>query len=130
MLFPFGNIDNRVKINHASFEPFRGQHDTVGARRAGVDLAAQERRIKLGAAIAGDEFWLFETENVAKQAALNISGETHRLASDPDSRGGPKFCETVEAGLFAAKKDGMIDAVGGTQIEELVDVVQDSGLSK
>ena len=41
MLFALGNFNDRVKIHHASFEPLRRPGDTVGARRAGVDLALQ-----------------------------------------------------------------------------------------
>jgi len=71
-----------------------------------------------------------EPENIAKQAALNIGRETHRLSSDPDSRGGSQFREAVHAGLFAAEKDRMIDAIRGPEVEELVDVVHDSRLAE
>src|SRR5262245_40418181 len=130
MLFAFGNVNDRVKIHHPSFEPFRGQDNAVGSRRAGIDLAAQERRIKLGAAIADHEFWIFEAENVAKQTALNVGRESHRLPSDPDSRGGSQFCEAVQAGLLSAEKDRMIDAIRRPQVEELVDIVHDSRLAE
>src|SRR5262245_41318524 len=123
MLFLLGNINDRMKIYNVSFKPLGRAEDPVGARGASIDLTAQQRRIELRAAISRDEFWIFETENVSKQAAFNVSGETDGLPSDSQPGGGPEFREAVQPGLLSREKDRMIDAIGRTQIKELVDAV-------
>ncbi len=77
MFFPFGNFNDRVKVYQAFFEPFRvSLEHRVCAGRARVTLTAYQCRVQLGSSIAGNEPWLFETENVSKKPAFNVGGET------------------------------------------------------
>src|SRR5688572_2186970 len=113
MLVALGNFKDRMKVHQPAFEPIPVPlRNRVGGSRPSIDLTAHQRLVDFGPGIAGDELWLFETENVSEEATFIVGGKAHGLASDSDSGGRREFLYAAQARLLSAQKNRMVRTIG------------------
>ena len=85
MFVALGDLHDRVKIRHHLLQPLAGAAGAagVGAGRPGVDFAAHQSRVELGASSGGDEFSALQAELISEQPTFIVVNKAHRLSADP-----------------------------------------------
>jgi hypothetical protein len=93
----------------------------------GVDLATVHRKIELRSGIARDKLRIFESKDPGKEPPVDVNIVADGLRAHTNSRARPQFIQVVQAELGQRAEHVLRRAVGGAEINDLIDVVFDAG---
>src|SRR5262245_58117260 len=131
MLVSPGNFNDAMKI-HQPFLQKLGVllDDGAGDPRRRIQFAIEQGYIQLRRRVADDKLRLLKAENEGEKAAGQINRMADGLSADSQARMSTQFFHTTQAKFSIGEKHIMRFAVRRAEIDELVEVVLNSGLAQ
>jgi hypothetical protein len=130
MTVSFGRFKDCVKIDQPFINPLRcSLHDGSDQTRSGIDFAAQKSQVNLRSGISNNELGISETEKEREEPAGDVDIVPYGLSADSYPRGSAEFLEVSQPNFLSGGQNVLRRGIGRAEINKLVDVVENSGLS-